>query len=105
MKKVTTGLERLLAAPKKYIKGKRIGLLVNHTSVAEDGLPSFIHFHRHDDFQLVKLFAPEHGLYGVDQDMVNVDHGSEPATGAPVVSLYGKDHASQIGRASCRERV
>ena len=94
MKKVTTGLERLLAEPKKYIKGKHIGLVVNHTSVAEDGLPSFIHFHRHKDFQLVKLFAPEHGLYGVDQDMVDVDHGTEPATGVSIVSLYGKDHAS-----------
>jgi uncharacterized protein YbbC (DUF1343 family) len=94
MKKVTTGLERLLSEPQKYIKGNRIGLVVNHTSVTEDGLPSFVHFHRHKDFQLVKLFAPEHGLYGVDQDMVDVDHGTEPATGVPIVSLYGKDHAS-----------
>jgi uncharacterized protein YbbC (DUF1343 family) len=94
MKKVTTGLERLLAEPKKYLKGNRIGLVVNHTSVADDGLPSFIHFHRHKDFELAKLFAPEHGLYGVDQDMVDVDHGTEPATGIPIVSLYGKDHTS-----------
>jgi uncharacterized protein YbbC (DUF1343 family) len=94
MTQVTTGLERLLADPKKFLKGNRIGLVVNHTSVAKDGLPSFIHFHRHKDFQLVKLFAPEHGLYGVDQDMVDVDHDTEPATGTPIVSLYGKDHAS-----------
>ena len=94
MKKVTTGLERLLAKPKEYIKGKRIGLVVNHTSVTEDGLPSFIHFHRNKDFQLAKLFAPEHGLYGVDQDMVDVEHSTEPATGVSIVSLYGKDHAS-----------
>jgi uncharacterized protein YbbC (DUF1343 family) len=94
MTQVTTGLERLLADPKKFLKGNRIGLVVNHTSVAGDGLPSFIHFHRQKDFQLVKLFAPEHGLYGVDQDMVDVDHDTEPATGTPIVSLYGKDHAS-----------
>jgi len=105
MKKVITGLERLLAAPKKYIKGKRVGLLVNHTSVAKDGLPSFIHFHRHDDFKLVKLFAPEHGLYGVDQDMVDVDHGSEPATGVPVVSLYGKDQASLTPEAGLMKNI
>ncbi len=101
MKKVTPGLERLLAEPGKYLKGNHIGLVVNHTSVAEDGVPSFIHFHRHKDFNLVKLFAPEHGLYGVDQDMVDVGHGSEPATGVPIVSLYGKDHASltpEVGR-------
>jgi uncharacterized protein YbbC (DUF1343 family) len=94
MSKVATGLERLLAEPKKYLKGNRIGLVVNHTSVTANGIPSFIHFHRHKNFNLVKLFAPEHGLYGVDQDMVDVDHSSEPATGTPIVSLYGKDHAS-----------
>ena len=94
MKKVNTGLERLLAEPQKYLKGNRIGLVVNQTSVAGDGLPSFIHFHEHKDFQLIKLFAPEHGLYGVDQDMVGVDHGTETATGVPIVSLYGSNHAS-----------
>ncbi len=62
--------------------------------MAADGLPSFIHFHRNTDFQLIKLFAPEHGLYGVDQDRVNVDHGTEPATGISIVSLYGKSHTS-----------
>ena len=94
MKKVTTGLDRLLAEPQEFIKGNRLGLVVNHTSVCADGLPSFIHFHRHKDFELVKLFAPEHGLYGVDQDMVGVDHGTEPATGIPIVSLYGNNHDS-----------
>ncbi len=94
MRRVTTGLDRLLAEPNNYLKGKRIGLVVNHTSVTKDGTPSFIHFHRHPDFQLVKLFAPEHGLYGVDQDMAEVEHGAEPATGTPIVSLYGKDHDS-----------
>ena len=29
MKKVTTGLERLLSEPHKYIKGNRIGMVVN----------------------------------------------------------------------------
>ncbi|MDH5458999.1 MAG: DUF1343 domain-containing protein, partial [Nitrospinota bacterium] len=105
MKKVTTGLERLLAEPKKYLKGKRVGLLINQTSVAEDGRPSFIHLNRNVDFKLVKLFAPEHGVYGVDQDMVNVDHGSEPATGVPVVSLYGKDHASLTPEAGLMKNI
>ena len=105
MKKVTTGLERLLAAPKKYIKGKRVGLLVNHTSIAEDGISSFVHLNRNVDFQMVKLFAPEHGVYGVDQDMVTVDHGSEPATGVPVVSLYGKSHASLTPEAGLMKNI
>ena len=51
MKKVTTGLDRLLAEPDKYLKGNRIGLVANHTSVAGDGAPSFTHFHHHKDFE------------------------------------------------------
>nr|NIQ00845.1 DUF1343 domain-containing protein [Nitrospinaceae bacterium]NIR54914.1 DUF1343 domain-containing protein [Nitrospinaceae bacterium]NIS85342.1 DUF1343 domain-containing protein [Nitrospinaceae bacterium]NIT82152.1 DUF1343 domain-containing protein [Nitrospinaceae bacterium]NIU44412.1 DUF1343 domain-containing protein [Nitrospinaceae bacterium] len=94
MRKVTPGLDRLLSDPKTHLSGKRVGLLINHTSVTQDGIPSFIHFHRLKDFDLVKIFAPEHGLYGVDQDMVNIDHGTEHATGVPIVSLYGKDHDS-----------
>lgn len=94
MNHVTPGLDRLLADPATWLKGKRVGLVVNHTSVAQDGLPAFVHFHRHPDFELVKLFAPEHGLYGVDQDMVDVDDSTEPTTGLPIVSLYGKDHDS-----------
>jgi uncharacterized protein YbbC (DUF1343 family) len=33
--------------------------------------------------------APEHGFYGVEQDMVAAADGRDPLTGLPVVSLYG----------------
>lgn len=94
MSHVKTGLDRLLAEPFHYLKGRRVGLVANHTSVAADGRYSFLHFQEHPEIELVKLFAPEHGLYGVAQDMETVDTSVEPATGLPVHSLYGKDAAS-----------
>jgi uncharacterized protein YbbC (DUF1343 family) len=44
---------------------------------------------------LLRLFAPEHGLEGVAQDMEAVDDQHDPLTGLPVRSLYGS-HASTL---------
>lgn len=40
------------------------------------------------------LLGPEHGFYGVEQDMVASRGERDPWTGAPVVSLYGEDAGS-----------
>jgi uncharacterized protein YbbC (DUF1343 family) len=42
------------------------------------------------------LFGPEHGYYGVEQDMVAAADAVDPWTGAPVRSLYGDDEASLV---------
>jgi len=42
----------------------------------------------------VRLFAPEHGIEGVAQDMEGVEDEPDPLTGVPVRSLYGYDAAS-----------
>ena len=40
------------------------------------------------------LLAPEHGFYGVEQDMVAARERMDPWTGIPIVSLYGDDAES-----------
>jgi uncharacterized protein YbbC (DUF1343 family) len=40
------------------------------------------------------LLGPEHGLWGVEQDMVPVEGGRDPLSGLPVHSLYGHAVAS-----------
>ncbi|MBI5524937.1 MAG: DUF1343 domain-containing protein [Deltaproteobacteria bacterium] len=40
------------------------------------------------------LLGPEHGLCGVEQDMVGVGHSTDGPTGVPVVSLYGSAPSS-----------
>ncbi len=95
MPSCVTGLDNLLSKPSRYIKGKRIGLVVNHTSLARDGRHSIYHFLRHPDFELAKLFGPEHGLYGVDQDMIHVQNTKDPLSGLEIISLYG-DHENTL---------
>ncbi len=91
MSTIQTGLDALLAQPERYLRGDRVALAVNHTSLASDHRHSILHFHQQKNFKLQKLFAPEHGLYGVDQDMVGVAARVEPLTGTPIHSLYGED--------------
>ncbi len=40
------------------------------------------------------LFGPEHGYWGVEQDMVPSHDARDPWTDVPVLSLYGDDEAS-----------
>lgn len=101
MSKISTGLDNLLSKTDSLLKGKRIGLVVNHTSLASDHRHSIDHFHNNKHCDLIKIFAPEHGLYGVDQDMAAIKGETHASTGLPVISLYGDDPQSltpDIGR-------
>ncbi len=89
MSHTVTGLDILLADPERFLQGQNVGLLVNQTSVAADQRHSIVHFKAHNWFNLKKIFAPEHGLYGVDQDMVKVNDNEDPVSGLKVLSLYG----------------
>ena len=94
MNHVITGLDILLADPERYLHGQSIGLIVNQTSVAGDHQHSIAHFKNHPWFKLKKIFAPEHGLYGIDQDMVMVHESHDPCSDLNVLSLYGDEAKS-----------
>ncbi len=89
MTHIVTGLDSLLADPERYLEGQSVGLLVNQTSVAGDNRHSVAHFKAHNWFKLKKIFAPEHGIYGIDQDMVKIVDNHDAASGVKVLSLYG----------------
>lgn len=84
------GINHLLAKPKEYLKGKTLGLIVNHTSLTSDHQHSIVHFNSHSYFTLKALFAPEHGLYGIAQDMIAIENEVDPISGLNILSLYGK---------------
>ena len=96
MTQTVSGVDNLIARPEKYLKGKTIGLVVNHTSLAGDGKHSIEHFKSHPNFTLHSLFAPEHGLYGTAQDMIHIPDEVDPISGLNIKSLYGKNEASLV---------
>lgn len=72
------------------LKGKRVGAIVNPTSVDQ----RFVHLidllHGASGVTLGALFGPEHGVRGEAQYMVAVDDvARDRRTGVPVYSLYG----------------
>ena len=88
--RVVSGLERWLRGEVEPLpKGTRIGLLAHPASV-DSAAQHAVHRILDDGrFPLAGLFAPEHGLFGHEQDMQRVDAANEPASGLPVISLYG----------------
>jgi len=94
MKQVALGLEKLLANPNEYLCGNTLGLVVNQTSLTSDGQFSIGQFHSNKSFKLKALLAPEHGIYGVNQDMALVADETDPLSGLSVQSLYGTDASS-----------
>ncbi|QZA59412.1 exo-beta-N-acetylmuramidase NamZ family protein [Candidatus Rhabdochlamydia porcellionis] len=68
------------------LRGKKLGLITNQTGV-DSNLSSTIELFLNHDTQLIALFAPEHGLYGLEQAGVKVEQKN--IHGLPVYSLYG----------------
>ena len=96
MKQVSLGLDRLLAEPEKYLCGSTLGLVINQTSLTSNGLSSVSQFYKNDLYKLKLLLAPEHGLYGVEQDMALITDEVDPCSGLKVRSLYGTNDSSLV---------
>ena len=69
--------------------GKRIGLLTNCTGINNKFESTIDLFHK--NFDIVKLFAPEHGVRGNLQAGITLEGYFDERTGLPVVSLYGSN--------------
>lgn len=93
MKRVISGLEVLAATP-ELAGGRRWGLLANHAAVSADLDPARLVLAAAGLGPPARLFAPEHGLDGVAQDMESVEDTRDPLTGCEVRSLYGRSSAS-----------
>lgn len=88
--KVLLGVDSLKKQAFAPLRGKRIGLITNHTGVDKNGKSTIDILHRAEGVELVSLFCPEHGLRGDAEHGVKVADGKDPKTGLPVYSLYGK---------------
>ncbi|MBD3592556.1 exo-beta-N-acetylmuramidase NamZ domain-containing protein [Bacteroides sp. GM023] len=88
--KVTTGAERI----EQYLpllQGKRVGMVVNHTSIVGMEQTHLLDTLLKLNVQIVKVFAPEHGFRGNADAGETVKDGKDSRTGTPIVSLYGNN--------------
>ena len=79
------GLEVLQAQDFAPLRGKKIGLIVNHSAVTRTGEHAVDIFHKQG--LVTKLFAPEHGIRGTKDELLNSNE-TDSATGLPIFSLY-----------------
>lgn len=89
MSAVSTGLDKLVESDFAQLAGRKVGLICNPSAVDKnlDHAADLMVASKNCD--LVKLFAPEHGIRGALQDMEQVKSFEDPKTRLPVVSLYG----------------
>ena len=90
---ILTGCDRLLREPRR-LAGRRYGLLAHPASVTSDLRPLHMALSASAAGPPAALFGPEHGFYGVEQDMVPAEDARDPWTELPIRSLYAADEAS-----------
>ncbi|NMO14568.1 DUF1343 domain-containing protein [Pyxidicoccus fallax] len=94
MTKVKTGLDVWVEQGFSALKGKRVGAIVNPTSVDSRFRHLADLLAGTSGVKLAALFGPEHGVRGEAQYMVAVDDARDRRTGVPVHSLYGSTFES-----------
>lgn len=80
-------MEKLLP----LLEGKRIALVVNHTSVVGQAQTHLLDTLLSLQVDVKKVFAPEHGFRGNADAGETVKNGRDTQSGKPILSLYGKN--------------
>ena len=86
---VQLGIDRLKALDFEPLKGKRVGLITNHTGVDSKGRLTREILHKAKGVNLVCLLTPEHGLDGTELAGKYVATRTDKLTGLTAHSLYG----------------
>ena len=94
---IRTGLDCLLKNP-GVLKGRRYGLLSNSAARSATLQPIHRALLEQGADCPVRLLGPEHGFYGVEQDMIPSADEIDPWTGVPIISLYGDSAESLVPR-------
>lgn len=82
------GIDVLMEREFDVLKGKKVGLITNHTGLSRHGRSDIDILHEAEEFTLVSLFSPEHGIRGTSDEKVT--SGVDEKTGLPIHSLYGQ---------------
>lgn len=85
---VQTGAEMLATYNFELLRGKKVGLITNHTATVNGQHIIDLLYHA-PGVKLTTLFGPEHGIRGLADAGAAVTNGKDPQTNLPVYSLYG----------------
>jgi uncharacterized protein YbbC (DUF1343 family) len=85
---VRPGIEVFLSDLPAAVRGKRVGLITNHTGIDRTRTPDIDLIAGHKDLKLVILMAPEHGIRGNAAEGMKIEDETDPRTGVPIASLY-----------------
>lgn len=86
---VRTGAERIVGNEFSRIKGQKIAIVANQTSVLLDGVHLVDSLHAMGA-EIVRVFAPEHGFRGDHDAGAKVSSEVDEKTGIAISSLYGR---------------
>jgi uncharacterized protein YbbC (DUF1343 family) len=87
---VRPGAEILIARHLDLIRGKRIGLITNHTAVLPDGKHILDFLRSTPGVSIAALFSPEHGFGGTRPDGMKVGSTRDAPSGIRIYSLFGE---------------
>ena len=85
---VRPGLDVFLSNLPRALRGKRIGLITNHSAIDRQGVSAIDRVAAHPRLTLTALLAPEHGIRGDTAEGVPITDEVDARTGVPVYSLY-----------------
>ena len=83
------GIDVLARDGYALLKGKRVGLITNHTGKDQSGNSTIDLLFKAPEVKLVALFSPEHGIRGA-LDQEKITNSTDEKTGLPIYSLYGE---------------
>jgi len=86
---VLNGIDVLKRDHFRQLRGRKIGLITNHTGIDRERNSTLDLLHAAPDVKLLALFSPEHGIRG-ELDHEKIGDTTDEKTGLPVYSLYGE---------------
>jgi uncharacterized protein YbbC (DUF1343 family) len=87
---VIPGVEVLLTDSLHLIRGKRVGLITNHSGKDRRGTSTIDLLFKAPGVRLTALYAPEHGIRGAARAGDKIESTVDSATGVPIYSVYGE---------------
>ena len=83
------GIDMLAARGFDLLRGRRVGLITNHTAYTSRGVMTRVAMQRALGQSLAALYGPEHGIDGTVGAGKHIATHRDPVTGLVVHSLYG----------------